>query len=197
MSMKNIQHTTYKIQDASNPRGFTTLFALLIASLLLAVGLAIYNITIKQVIFSSLARNSSYAIDAADTGIECALYWDFKCPSGVCGDGSGSAFATSTDSLGKKPVSGVYCNAQDIAATAAAANTWPIPAGSGPDGATASAATTTFEVQLSTGGSNTYCANVTVAKWGSPVRTNITSEGYSSCTLSDPTRTERVLQASY
>lgn len=67
-------------------RGFTLLLAALIASLLSALGLAMFSIAQKEVVLSSLGRDSQFAFYAADTGAECALYWDFKY----------NAFATST-----------------------------------------------------------------------------------------------------
>ncbi len=60
----------------STERGFTILFAVLTASLLLAVGIAVFQVTLKELLLSSSARDSQFAIYAADTGIECALYWD-------------------------------------------------------------------------------------------------------------------------
>lgn len=57
--------------------GFAILYSVLISSILLAIGLAIFNITIKELLFSSLGRDSQFAFYAADTGTECALYWDF------------------------------------------------------------------------------------------------------------------------
>ncbi|HXK40184.1 MAG TPA: LamG domain-containing protein [Candidatus Paceibacterota bacterium] len=59
-------------------RGFTLFYAVLTASLLLAIGIAIFNITYKELILSSGARESSNAFYAADTGLECALYWDLR-----------------------------------------------------------------------------------------------------------------------
>jgi len=44
----------------------------------LAVGLAVFNIGSKELILSATARDSQFAFYAADTGVECALYWDFK-----------------------------------------------------------------------------------------------------------------------
>ncbi|MBP9771847.1 MAG: LamG domain-containing protein [Candidatus Pacebacteria bacterium] len=58
--------------------GFTLFYAVLTASLLLAIGIAIFNITFKELILSSGARESANAFYAADTGLECALYWDLK-----------------------------------------------------------------------------------------------------------------------
>lgn len=57
-------------------RGFTLFYAVLVSSLLLAIGLAILNITFKEFVLSSGARDSETAFYAADTALECALYWD-------------------------------------------------------------------------------------------------------------------------
>lgn len=59
-------------------RGFILLFSVLISSLLLSIGLAISNIAIKELVLSSSARDSQFAIYAADSGAECAIYWDIK-----------------------------------------------------------------------------------------------------------------------
>jgi len=67
-------------------RGFTLLLSVLIGSVLLALGYAIFNIVSKDIILSSSGRDSQFAFYAADSGIECALYWDYQ----------GNAFATSS-----------------------------------------------------------------------------------------------------
>jgi len=59
-----------------NMRGFTLFFAVLVTSLVLAVGLSIFNITIKEITLSSDTRESFLALYAADSGIECAIFWD-------------------------------------------------------------------------------------------------------------------------
>ena len=51
--------------------GYTLLFAVLIASLVLGVATFILGVAHKQYVLSSTARNSSYAFYAADSGIEC------------------------------------------------------------------------------------------------------------------------------
>lgn len=58
--------------------GFTLLLAALIASIVLALGTSIYTIAVKQVQLSSLGRDSQFAFYTADTGAECALYWDVR-----------------------------------------------------------------------------------------------------------------------
>jgi Tfp pilus assembly protein PilX len=67
-----------KQKNTTHRRGFTFFYAALVASLLLAIGLAIFDITFKQLLLSSDARESQSAFYAADNGLECALFWDIK-----------------------------------------------------------------------------------------------------------------------
>src|SRR5579863_9728289 len=126
-----------------NTKGFTVLFAALIPALLLAVGLAIFDIIFKEVSFATVARDSNYAIYAADTGAECAEYWDQQCGA-TCNAGFTSAFSTSTFSASNPPVaSGVplLCAGQDIRTANASVIT---NNGDSPFMANAVSATTTF-----------------------------------------------------
>ncbi|MEX0917158.1 MAG: hypothetical protein WDZ90_01400 [Candidatus Paceibacterota bacterium] len=76
---RNQRETSSRIGVSSqSERGFTLLLSVLISSLLLAIGLAIFNITIKELILSSSGRESQFAFYAADTGAECALFHDFQ-----------------------------------------------------------------------------------------------------------------------
>lgn len=59
-------------------QGFTLLLAALIASIVLALGTSIFGIVQKELILSSIGRDSQFAFYAADTGAECALYWDVR-----------------------------------------------------------------------------------------------------------------------
>jgi hypothetical protein len=59
-------------------KGFTLLLAALVASIVLSLGSSIFLIAKKQVTLSSLGRDSQFAFYAADTGAECALYWDIR-----------------------------------------------------------------------------------------------------------------------
>lgn len=77
--------------------GFTLLLSVLIAGILLAIGIAIFNITIKELLISASVRDSQFAFYAADTGTECALYWDQV----------GGAFSTSSPST-------IICNETTI-----------------------------------------------------------------------------------
>lgn len=57
-------------------RGFTLLFSIIVSSLVLAVGIAIINITLKQFILSGISEASEKAFYAANAGSECLRYWD-------------------------------------------------------------------------------------------------------------------------
>lgn len=76
--MKNFQFPIQDFQKAGSERGFTILLAALIASLVLALGISVFTIAQKQLILSSIGRNSQYAFYAADTAAECALYHDSR-----------------------------------------------------------------------------------------------------------------------
>jgi len=64
----------YKIQN----KGFTLLLSLLVMSVVLVVGLGVFNIIIKEIQLSGLGRESEIASYAAETGIECVEYWDLQ-----------------------------------------------------------------------------------------------------------------------
>ncbi len=62
----------------TSPRGFTLLIAVIMCSVLVSVGLALLDITYKQVLLAQAATQSQYAFYNADSALECALYWDQK-----------------------------------------------------------------------------------------------------------------------
>jgi hypothetical protein len=182
-------------------RGFTIFFAVLVASLSLTVGLVIYDILIRSLSLSDLAKQSQYAIYAADSGAECALYWDIKYSSVSSSDADSSAFATSTkmvpsDTGAAAAANTVVCNGQDIVAGAAPKSTaWAIayPA----SGVYLNrAATTTFWFSMGTA-LTSACAQVEVGKAGNPSRTTIISHGYNNCIVNNPIKLERTLQISF
>lgn len=72
--------------------GFTLFIAIVITGTLLLIASQIANLAVRQAFISSTGRESQGAFYAADTGMECALFWDVKNPSGS------SAFSTSTTS---------------------------------------------------------------------------------------------------
>jgi hypothetical protein len=62
-------------------QGFTIFFAMLVLGLVFGVGVAIANLSQKQVVLSYFSKQSQVAFYAADTGGECARYWDLKNPT--------------------------------------------------------------------------------------------------------------------
>jgi hypothetical protein len=183
MDMKRITHTTESVAHQRPPRfvppasrstkkAFTLLLAVLVSSILLALGLAIFNVASKQVILASIGRDSHYAFYAADTGIECALYWDFQhtafdqastitdiaCGSGSIPPGNGSVHLTKTT--------------------------------------VGSVVTTTFAFSLGPDLTNP-CTNVTVTKNITSQKTTVESYGYNNCVTTSLRRTERAIRAYY
>lgn len=93
--MKNIKNRFNRIHRGLAPskvEGFTLFIAMIVMGTVLLVATGLVNLAVRQALISSSGRESQYAFYAADTGIECALYWDVNNPAGT------SAFATSTGS---------------------------------------------------------------------------------------------------
>lgn len=199
---------------ASRKRGFTLVFAVLVSALILAVGISIVNIALKQVLFSGIGRESQFAYYAADAGVECALFWDFR---GIEATSNGvEVFATSSQSnYNSVPAAETLCGAGSIvdvddgaggytyedAQALAYVGTdygWDIEADS-------NSATTTFTMVLKQEDAY-YCAEVRVSKWidtgtsdpsDDRPRTTIDSRGYNTCDESADRRYERGLRARY
>ena len=45
---------------------------------MLVLASSMFNLVQKEIILSSLGRDSQYAFYTADSALECALYWDFQ-----------------------------------------------------------------------------------------------------------------------
>lgn len=59
----------------SPKNGFVILYAVIITTVVLVVGVSLMNIIAKQLVLSSISRNSKLAYYAALSGKECAEYW--------------------------------------------------------------------------------------------------------------------------
>jgi Tfp pilus assembly protein PilX len=148
-------------------KGFTLFVAMVITGALLLVATSIVNLAFKQSLISNSGRESQAAFYAADTGMECALFWDVKNPGG-----DQSAFSTTTTTL-------ISCNKNGNNPL----NEWTV------GGASESVVNLTFFP-------DPYCAEVTVTK-NSNGTTIIESLGYNTCDSSNPRRVERAVRASY
>ncbi|MBX4206424.1 hypothetical protein KW784_01410 [Candidatus Parcubacteria bacterium] len=89
--------TTGNRQLMTGQKGFTLFLAIVIAAALLLIASSMASLAIRQSYIANAGRESQLAFYAADTAMECALYWDVHNPSG------NTAFDTSTGTT-------VYCN---------------------------------------------------------------------------------------
>ena len=64
------------IQKNKENKGFALLFTVMLSAIMLAVALGISGILLKEINFGTSAQNTNDAFFAADTGAECALYYD-------------------------------------------------------------------------------------------------------------------------
>lgn len=188
MKFKNLQ---------SDNRGFALLFAVLTSSVLLSIGASIFNLTLKELVLSSSGRESQFAFYAADTGVECALYWDTT-------PALQYMFATSTDSQGGWRRSEVArVRPQCIGANFTQEFSNPVSvSGTGVFPPTPSSGQTAFSLTIpNPGGIDDYCVDVTVFKedvsGSGNIVTTIDARGYNTCDTTDPTRVERGLRVTY
>jgi Tfp pilus assembly protein PilX len=81
-----------KVKINNGEKGFALLFAVITASVLLTIGLSIFNISLKELLLSTSSRDSQIAFYAADSARECVLFNDIKyssfttCTGGNCTD---------------------------------------------------------------------------------------------------------------
>ena len=69
-----------RVRSVSGPHesGFAILFAVLLASFLITLGISIFSISLKEIQITTSVRDSQIAYYIADSARECALYWDVK-----------------------------------------------------------------------------------------------------------------------
>ena len=163
-----------KNEKEKNNDGYALLLSVLVSTVILAIGLGVLNIVQKGALLSSVSKESQLAFYAADSGGECALYWDRK-HTGF----SATVFSTSTFSF--PPSSGVVCGDDDIAQVWTTSNV------------TADTAETTFDLTYT----NNSCVTVVVAKSNSGRKTVINSRGHNTCDPSFPRRVERAIRITY
>lgn len=81
-------------------KGFAIFIAIAITGTLLLVSTAVVTVALKEAKIAAAGRESQYAFYAADTGMECALFWDVH-------QGDDSFFAPSNKQ-------DIKCNGQNI-----------------------------------------------------------------------------------
>jgi len=103
------------MKTGRSSKGFAMLFSVLLSSLLISIGLSIFNISLKEVDVSSSARDSQIAYYAADSARECAVYWDIKKGAfPACVDGLGSSCNQYNIEIGASDPINVKCGGNNI-----------------------------------------------------------------------------------
>lgn len=142
-------------------RGSTLFYTILVSGLFLLVALGLSDIALQETQFSAFSRDSQTAFYAADTGVECATYWDYVDPTASVFHSDGS------------PPDGFSCINRDIDDGA----DYQVTAASGP---VWQHATTTFWIPFASS-DNEPCVQVEVGKYEHPTgntKTVIIARGY-------------------
>lgn len=189
-----------KQKSFKNKKGFALLMAIILTSTLLLITYALTSITLKGLTLSYAGKNSELAFYAADTGVECAQYWDIRNDEADQG-----AFYTT-------PNTTIICNGNTIVGNGSGrseVNTVPTQntASFGTQNATPPATVVSL-FQFCLKGVCTDivnksgpCAIVTVKKVTNPstgiITTSIESRGYNTCNTESVQRFERALYVTY
>ena len=179
--------------------GFALLLSLIVTSILLVVGLGVSGVAFREIQLSSFGNQSEIAFYAAETGLECGMYWDKAVIDYVDDNGSGSVMDES-DALS------AFVNGSVTALGNCLGNS--IALEDPPGKIKNTGETAKFQLSLGTGASDP-CVDIEVTKtmpdsgWPSSIppdlelawaKTTITATGYNTCDDSDPRRVGRVLE---
>lgn len=160
-------------------KGAVLLIAILMASVMLTVGLGVYQRTYKEIYFASFWTQTQRAFSGADTGYECALYRDLHPPAVPVGT---VYFATSTPPA--VPVdTDFWCGGGIVTSsfTSSASGIYVYATTTFPTGPS------TFNVEV------VKITNITVGT----TTTKIISRGYNTADTTNPRRVERGLKIEY
>ena len=155
-------------KNIRNQRGIAIYVAVIVTSALVLVSYSVIALAIKEVGNSATSRDSQAAFYAADSGVECALYWDLKL----------SSFATNT------PATLISCN------RVASIPTRVIHPTSG-------IGTSTFSFTFLPDQYCTIVNVVKSYDAGGVPKTKIVSRGYNSCSALNTRRVERAIEVEY
>ncbi len=156
--------------------------SVLIASIILAISLGVYALSIKDIVLAGYLKDSAVAFGAADKGVECALYWDRTAPQNGM---PYTIFSTSTDYtpivFGVSGVPTPICDTTRLD-TLVSWNVKNLP--------DATTGTTKFTLDFP----DSTCAEVEIFKESNST-TTITSDGYNlPCNSISPRKTQRTIQ---
>ena len=152
----------------SKKQGFAILYAILMVSIVLTISLTLLDISYKQLVLSSINKESKLAYYAAINAFDCATYWDnFAFPHKPFGYFEGGSFFSPTSPDPGK----INCTGVPFTATF--------------DGSR----TSTFDISFPDGS----FAEVTVVKGTGtdPEGTFIRADGYNTSNPNSPRRVQR------
>ena len=75
----------------SKQKGFALLYAIIIVNVLLALVVSITSIAVRERQLGRLDQNSIGAYYAAESGVDCAMYWDLSTSTSAFGAATTSA----------------------------------------------------------------------------------------------------------
>lgn len=157
-------------------KGYAILFTVMVISIILALTIGLSNISYKQLLISSVAKDSELAFYQSDTATECALYQDRV--SGIFTPSIGSPVYCGVDSTGNNTSLSVSLSV--------------------------SGQTETYNL-TPTGAWNTSlspCFNIIFTKVNpvdpaDPVANTMQARGYNLCIKSSPRAVEREIEIKY
>lgn len=179
--------------------GYVLLLAVLISSIILAMSMGIFAISLKEVALATFARDSVRAFAAASRGLDCAMFADRINKHNAVSFGQPKEFYDSRNPITEFTpfVRGNSLSFSNPPEQGLNGESWPIPGGFNCSGQNGIIATTTIsgpatgnsEFTLDFGDS---CAVVIVDK--DNILTTFTSNGYSDkCDSTNPRRTQRTI----
>lgn len=155
--------------DLKDNKGYAILFTIVLISTISIIAFGMSNTVYKQLILSSVARDSQTAFYEADTASECAIYSD-----AVLGMDSSTY---QTWNCGK-----------DLSGNDMAYGVFPLSGYNGYELRTTDPSSSSLDP----------CINATITKQGSdPIITTIKARGYNICNKSNRRTLERAIEISY
>jgi hypothetical protein len=97
------------LDNKKNKKGFAMLFAVLTASLLVTIGMSIFNVSLKELMISTSVRDSQTSYYASQSAYECFKYWQLFDTRGAFSPYTFDAFGEATLKINGSSMS-IECN---------------------------------------------------------------------------------------
>jgi hypothetical protein len=153
-----------------NSKGYAILFTVVIIGIISMIALGLVNSAYKQLILSSVAKDSQIAFYQSDSATECALYADNQ--TTIPTDPAITTWTCGKDSAGNNLTFNITT-----------------PTGNRADG---------YNLVGTFASPSLPCFNITTTKTTTiPVITTVNAKGYNICNLSSPRTVERAIKLTY